>query len=147
MVPMDHDSAKPGRLKLSALSAADLAELQAIYTTTIGQAPPRWASRAFLEGNLAWALQTQAMRCDPHVLRRKLLEGFNVGSTAKSRYHCQPGTRLIREWQGQTHEVLVGQDDYLWRDQRFSSLSRIATEITGVKWSGPRFFGLKRRAR
>ncbi len=144
---MDHDSAKPGRLKLSALSAADLAELQAIYTTTIGQPPPRWASRAFLEGNLTWARQAQAVNIDPHALRGALLEEFGAGSTVKSKYHCQPGTRLIREWQGQTHEVLVSQDGYLWHDQRYTSLSRIATEITGVKWSGPRFFGLKRRSR
>lgn len=143
---MDRDSPKLNRLEVSALPVADLPELQAIYASTIGQPPPRWASRAFLEGNLAWALQVLAINLDAQALRNELLDELSAGSAAKQKVHCQPGTRLIREWQGQTHEVLVGNDGYLWRDQRYKSLSRIATEITGVKWSGPRFFGLKRRA-
>ncbi len=54
-----------------------------------------------------------------------------------------PGTRLIREWNGILHEVEVLDDGYLWRGQRHRSLSAIARAITGTKWSGPRFFGLK----
>jgi hypothetical protein len=55
------------------------------------------------------------------------------------------GTRLARDWHGRTHHVLVLDDGYLYENRRYTSLSRIAAEITGATWSGPRFFGLKRR--
>lgn len=55
----------------------------------------------------------------------------------------KPGTRLIRDFQGQTHQVTVTGDGLVYRDQVYRSLSRIAREITGTRWSGPKFFGLK----
>jgi len=57
----------------------------------------------------------------------------------------KPGTRLLREWNGKLHAVLVDDDGFLFDDRRFASLSHIAREITGAHWSGPRFFGLKSR--
>ncbi len=56
----------------------------------------------------------------------------------------KPGTRLIREWRGVTHAVLVHADGYEWQGQKHRSLSLIARAITGAHWSGPRFFGLRR---
>jgi hypothetical protein len=55
----------------------------------------------------------------------------------------QAGTRLTREWQGVLHEVTVISGGYVWQGQRFASLSKVAREITGVRWNGPRFFGLR----
>jgi hypothetical protein len=55
------------------------------------------------------------------------------------------GTRLIREWNGQTIAVEVTDAGFLWNDRTWRSLSEIAREVTGAHWSGPRFFGLKRR--
>lgn len=55
------------------------------------------------------------------------------------------GTRLIREWNGQTIAVEVIEAGFLWNDRTWRSLSEIAREVTGAHWSGPRFFGLKRR--
>ncbi len=57
------------------------------------------------------------------------------------------GTRLVREWNGQTHTVLVHADGVEWRGKRYRSLSVVAREITGAHWSGPRFFGLERRSK
>ena len=57
----------------------------------------------------------------------------------------RPGTRLVREWSGVTHMVLVHTDGIEWRGQRYRSLSVVAREITGARWSGRRFFGLRRR--
>lgn len=54
----------------------------------------------------------------------------------------KPGTRLVRDWGGSTHHVVVLDRDYLYRDRRYRSLSMIACEITGTRWSGPRFFGI-----
>ena len=55
------------------------------------------------------------------------------------------GTRLIREWNGQTVAVEVTEAGFVWKDRLYLSLSEIAREVTGAHWSGPRFFGLKRR--
>ena len=56
----------------------------------------------------------------------------------------KPGTRLVREWHGVTHTVVILADGVEWRGQRYRSLSVVAREITGAHWSGPRFFGLNR---
>ncbi len=58
----------------------------------------------------------------------------------------KPGTRLLRVWQGRAHEVLVEADGVSYRGQRYRSLSEVARLITGQRWSGPLFFGLKGRA-
>ena len=76
-----------------------------------------------------------------------------VAATAGSPVVVQPqpkvsltaGTRLIREWNGQTIAVEVTDAGFVWKDRVWRSLSEIAREVTGAHWSGPRFFGLKRR--
>ncbi len=55
----------------------------------------------------------------------------------------RPGTILVREWQGTTHQVTVMADGFLWNGRAHNSLSGIACAITGTKWSGPRFFGMR----
>ena len=52
------------------------------------------------------------------------------------------GTRLVRDWGGNSHQVVVLEDGFLYQDRRYTSLTQIAFDITGTKWSGPRFFGL-----
>ncbi len=59
----------------------------------------------------------------------------------------KPGAKLIREWGGKTHCVIVLENGFDFEGRRYSSLSRIAREITGARWSGPRFFGLRQGAR
>ena len=57
------------------------------------------------------------------------------------------GTALVRSWHGVTHQVLLTDRGYVYRGQTYRSLSHIAREITGAHWSGPRFFGIRRRTR
>lgn len=59
----------------------------------------------------------------------------------------KPGTRLVRDWQGRSHHVHVLDEGFLYEDRHYTSLTQIAFAITGVKWSGPRFFGLKQNAK
>ena len=56
---------------------------------------------------------------------------------------ARPGTVLVREWQGTTHRVTVVADGFIWNGGSHSSLFAIARAITGTKWSGPRFFGIR----
>jgi hypothetical protein len=61
----------------------------------------------------------------------------------RPRPELKPGTRLVREWQGRTYEVLVLDDGLSWQGTSYRSLSALARKITGTAWSGPLFFGLK----
>ena len=88
----------------------------------------------------------------PAIIRRELVQLTEIGSGAaeKSRPPIMPirlsdGTRLIREWNGRTIEVLVRDDLFEWEGRTSKSLSQIAREVTGAHWSGPRFFGMRSR--
>ena len=61
------------------------------------------------------------------------------------RLAMKPGTRLLRQWKNELHIVNVEQDNYEYRGARYESLSEIARLITGTRWSGPLFFGLKNK--
>ena len=64
-------------------------------------------------------------------------------ATIPPRPELKPGTRLVREWQGRTYNVLVLDGGFSWQDTHYRSLSALARTITGTPWSGPLFFGLK----
>jgi Protein of unknown function (DUF2924) len=72
----------------------------------------------------------------------------NLGKDASngqlSRPRMKPGTRLYRRWRGETHEVVVTDSGFEYRGAAYQSLSEIARKITGTRWSGPAFFGLKK---
>lgn len=57
----------------------------------------------------------------------------------------RPGTRLVRQWQGKLHEVVVLENGFSYNDRTYRSLSEVAREISGTRWSGPAFFGMKKR--
>jgi len=124
---------------IEALSTPDLKQL----FSQLNKAPaPSFASRAFLLGSVAWMLQVIEIGEEPVNVRKDLLKRANqVSVSSKTQY--LPGTRLVREWHGVTHEITIEENGYRWRNQHFRSLSKIAQEITGTHWSGPRFFGLK----
>jgi len=70
----------------------------------------------------------------------------NGAACSDSGIILKTGTTLLRQWRGHTHTVLVGEDGFEYEGRRYRSLSVIAERITGAHWSGPRFFGLTRRA-
>jgi hypothetical protein len=76
-----------------------------------------------------------------HQIARQLKE--TGAAVTPRRPELKPGTRLVREWQGQTYEVLVLDEGFSWQGTHHRSLSAIAKKITGTAWSGPLFFGLK----
>jgi hypothetical protein len=76
---------------------------------------------------------------------RQTAQQFNrIGAVnTPPRPELKPGTRLMREWQGRTYDVLVLDDGFSWQNTQYRSLSALAKKITGTAWSGPLFFGLK----
>lgn len=103
-----------------------------------------------LRRGIAWKLQSRVHGELPGSARRqvqlglaRLRRGEEVGVTPAAQ--LKPGTRLVRQWHGKTHHVIVLEDGYEHEGRRYSSLTQIASSIAGVRWSGPSFFGLKKR--
>jgi Protein of unknown function (DUF2924) len=97
---------------------------------------------------LAYELQVKAfggLDRDTARLLDRLARADNPGAVLASlrQRRLKPGTLLVREWEGEIHRVVVAEDGFLWREQRYESLSVIARLITGTRWNGPRFFGLR----
>jgi Protein of unknown function (DUF2924) len=78
----------------------------------------------------------------PQIIATCLRPQSRFRDEAKQRFKF--GTKLIREWKGETHEVTLHNDGYHYRGKTYKTLSPIACEITGTRWSGPAFFGTKR---
>lgn len=108
--------------------------------------PPRRLSRDMLLRGIAYKLQENAFGGLSKPIRRRLQDtgpsAISPAAERSLRPVFRPGTRLVREWHGITHTVVVLENGVEWRGKRYRSLSVVAREITGAHWSGPRFFGL-----
>ncbi|MBJ7446262.1 MAG: DUF2924 domain-containing protein [Brevundimonas sp.] len=133
------------RETLASLTAMDIEALRAVWRERLGEPPPV-RSTDVLRRSLAEALQIevggQSVALDNRLSRAA--SQHRTGKKPRLRTSTfQPGSTLIREWQGVRHEVEVRPDGYVWKDQKHASLSKVARLITGVRWNGPRFFGLR----
>jgi hypothetical protein len=126
------------------VSAMPVAELKLAWEKAFGEAAPPLPS-SLLRRGLAYRLQEQAERGLSPAVERVLERLAKDPSTRLNDPPIQlkAGTRLMREWNGRMHAVLVTDEGMLFEDQRYRSLSHVARAITGAHWSGPRFFGLK----
>ena len=113
--------------------------------------PPLGISRDLLIRAVAYELQQRAHGGPGLALRRRLqsLAGASENGTmaVDPGLVLKTGTTLVRQWRGQTHTILVHKDGFEHEGQRYRSLTAIAERITEAHWSGPRFFGLTKRAR
>jgi hypothetical protein len=135
--------------QLAALHEMGRAELRALWRR-LRRGPPPLLSRDLMKRVLAYDLQARVHGGLSKAVQRRLASlagtleqtGGDVMTTPALR--LKPGARLVREWHGRTHTVLVQERGYAYDGRSFRSLSQIARQITGVRWSGPRFFGLVR---
>lgn len=143
---MTHESI-PARL--AALKTAATPDLKRQWRELFGTEPPPY-NRRFLESRLAYRIQELTYGgLKPETIQRleALGEQLDGGKLAvrKARADNRPlaGTRLIREWQGVEYAITVLRDGYEWQGRPYKSLSAIARAITGTRWNGWVFFGLK----
>ena len=136
---------------LAALQAAPTAMLKQQWRELFGKEPPPW-NRAYIQSRLAYRIQELAYGgLKPETIKRleAMGEQLDGGSPIIRRIRTDEkpiaGTRLIREYQGIEHCVTVLQDGYEWQGRPYQSLSAIARAITGTRWNGWRFFGLKNK--
>lgn len=132
---------------LAALEHLSKEELKRRWGELYGSPCHPRMSRILLLRAVAYAIQEQALGGLDRATRRRLdraAADLAAGrSPAPAAPKVKPGTRLLREWQGKVHEVIVLEQGVEYRGKSWSSLSAVAREITGARWSGPRFFGLK----
>ena len=135
--------------QIARLPQLPMAEIKALWRELYGTDNPTH-NRQFLERRIAYKLQENAFRTvDPELLERnarRIQALIETGQAPKRDRELRlvPGTVLTREYRGVEHHVAVTQDgQYAYQGRRYPSLSMIAREITGTRWSGPLFFGLK----
>ena len=132
--------------RVLALPNCSRAELQEQWRAVWGTKPPQHGSREFLIRAVAYGIQAQAFGgLDSETLQLLRKASSANGEPPKPRRNrLSAGARLLREWHGETYEVLVLDKGFACHGQTYSSLSAIARVITGARWNGWAFFGLKR---
>jgi hypothetical protein len=125
--------------EVRALARLDLEGLRAEWRRRFG-APPKLRAPDLLRRMLAWRIQAAAFGGLDAQTRRRLRQGPAVVPIAPV---PMTGTRLAREWKGVTHEVQVVSGGFIYAGGQYASLSEVARTITGARWNGPRFFGLR----
>ena len=151
-------------IDLETLERSSRDELRALWTQELGDKPPQSVGRDVLALAIAHARQERQYGGLPKSVARELDRLFDRalpasngsagrdGTGTRGSVHkrigqspklTRPGTVLVREWQGTIHHVTVMADGFLWNGRAHNSLSGIARAITGTKWNGPRFFGMR----
>jgi hypothetical protein len=138
--------------EISALSELTLDELKERWRSIYNSPPPGRSSKQLLISAIAYRMQEQVLGgLKPSV--RTMLERITETSTTSGVLSVRPatkactGTVLIRDWGGQSHRVTVLERGVCYHQKNYRSLSQVASIITGTRWSEPRFFGLKTRAK
>ena len=139
--------------EIAQLRDLDLHGLRARWHSMFRRHPPFHLPRHLLFAVLAYRLQADELG-DIAPITARLLKQIGTSRTTlevvhlasefdRRRAELKPGTVLVREWNSQPHRVMVMDEGFVWNGKTYDSLSNIASAITGTKWNGPRFFGLR----
>ncbi len=136
--------------EIAHLRGLDLEALRARWRSLTGRAAPAHLPKALLLRALAYRIQAAAFgdldQATTRLLDRVAQEarsGKPVDIPVPDRVGLRPGTVLVREWEGTSHRVMVMSEGFAWNGSTYPSLSKVARAITGTRWNGPRFFGLR----
>jgi DUF2924 family protein len=141
------------RDEVAHLRDLDLKGLRSRWQSVFQRLPPDHLPRHLLFGIIAYRIQADRLGDLDHETRQVLdrTDAKDTGTTMSTRLvsfdqkriELTPGTVLVREWDRHSHRVMVVADGFAWNGQTYDSLSKVAFAITGTKWNGPRFFGMR----
>lgn len=142
-------------VEIASLPSMNRKELIEKWQSELREPAPKHLRKEVLVPLLSYKLQEREYGGLSHALKRqlrKLARSFESGTKdaplhLSSATRIKSGTRFVREWQGQTHTVTVCEDGFEYGAERYKSLSQIARKITGTRWSGPLFFGLRQNGK
>jgi hypothetical protein len=139
--------------EIAHLRGLDLRGLRSRWQSVFGRPAPAHLTKHLLFAVLAYRLQADRLGDLDHLTRQVLdrtvakeagpAMAARLLSFDQKRTGLTPGTVLVREWDRQSQRVMVMADGFAWNGQTYDSLSKVAFAITGTKWNGPRFFGLR----
>jgi Protein of unknown function (DUF2924) len=139
-------------VEIARLRDLDLSQLRNRWHTVFGRRPHPHLPRHLLFRVLAYRLQADALG-DLDSENQRFLDrsvspegaGQRAVEMSQRTVDLRPGTMLEREWNGQLHRVAVLTDGFAWNGKTYPSLTKAAFAITGTRWSGPRFFGVREK--
>jgi hypothetical protein len=144
---------KPVEDEIAHLRGLDLRGLRARWQSVFQRQAPDHLTRHLLFAVIAYRIQADCFGDLDHATKGVLdrTVGQEPGTTMSSRLasfyqkriELTPGTVLVREWDRRSQRVMVMANGFAWNGQTYDSLSKVAFAITGTKWNGPRFFGLR----
>jgi Protein of unknown function (DUF2924) len=147
----------PTAFEIESLNALDPVLLHRRWRALMGRAAPAHLSRNLMVRVLAYRQQAQASgdldRATLRVLEAVVGQGeaasrsSPIAATIGAPPELGPGTVITREYGGVLHRVMVGEQGFVWNGQIYVSLSKVARAITGTRWNGPRFFGLRQKGK
>jgi len=152
-----HKATKPTlEDEIAHLRDLDLKGLRLRWQSMFRRQAPSHLPRHLLLAVMAYQLQADALGDLAPNTVRLLKQIASKGTTEiavcltsdfdRLRADLKPGTLLLREWKGCSHRVMVVNEGFVWNSKTYDSLSKIACAITGTRWNGPRFFGLRDKA-
>ena len=148
-----HARRRPADLDLAVLEKVKAAELRQLWQERRGAPPPPTLSGRLMRLALAWDIQageeggeSPAVRRQWQAVMTRRAGGADAGNAVSglSAPLAAAGTRLLKPWGGETHEVRVTAEKVIWKGTSYSSLSAVARAITGTPRNGPKFFGLRK---
>jgi hypothetical protein len=150
----DRDSTKTSISdEIAHLRGLDLKGLRSRWQSVFQRPPPDHLPRHLLFAIIAYRIQADRLGDLDHETKQILdrTDAKDTGTTVSTRLvsfdqkrtELTPGTVLVREWDRQSQRVMVMADGFAWNGQTYDSLSKVAFAITGTKWNGPRFFGMR----
>jgi len=133
--------------EVARIRVMNIAELRAMWRAQMKSGPPKAFGPDLLRRSLAYRIQEKAYggldAKTSRVLNQLIAQSAkNAGKIILPR-RTKPGTMMVREWKGKRHTVTVTKDGFTFEGHAYDSLSEIARVITGTRWNGPRFFGLR----
>jgi hypothetical protein len=139
--------------EITHLRGLDLGGLRSRWQSVFQRPAPVHLTRNLLFAVIAYRVQADRYGDLDHATRQVLdrsvtketgrVTSARLASFDQKRSKLTPGTVLVREWDRQSQRVMVMADGFAWNGQTYDSLSKVAFAITGTKWNGPRFFGLR----
>jgi hypothetical protein len=135
--------------QLTALLDAPIAKLRDRYREVFHRDPPPAFGSDLLRRSIAYEIQERTYGGLKTEIRRELERlvrtlGKNPAAKIELPRGIKPGSMLVRQWKGKSHSVTVSENGFVYEGEPYPTLSEIAREITGTRWNGPRFFGLRK---
>jgi hypothetical protein len=143
-----HKRADPGiEAELERLRSMPIVELRALWRAKFKSDPPKAFGPDLLRRSIAYKLQEDIYggrdRATARLLQQLIAQYTKTPGKIVLPTRIKPGAILVRQWKGQSHRVTVLEGGFAYQGKSYESLSEIARRITGTRWNGPRFFGLR----